>query len=136
MSCSRTQLSDAGEVQTHPFWSRVKHSTTEPLRSLREFDKQYENLFELFQNLFQHLFMSEISIIGIPSLCPALKRRGTYCLLWESHWRCCYTFLCARLSHEPSLHGSGLQIRVRIGKLFSLFLMQNICCGYSKEPSQ
>ena len=31
---------------------------------------------------------------------------------------------------------SGLQMRVRIGKLFSLFLIQNICCGYSKEPSQ
>ena len=30
----------------------------------------------------------------------------------------------------------GLQIRVRIEKLFSLFLIQNICCGYSKEPSQ
>ena len=26
---------------------------------------------------------------------------------------------------------SGLQIRVRIGKLFSLVLNQNICCGYS-----
>ena len=32
--------------------------------------------------------------------------------------------------------GIGLQIRVRIGKLFSLFLIQNISCGYSKEPSQ
>ena len=31
---------------------------------------------------------------------------------------------------------SGLQIRERIGKLFSLFLIQNICFGYSKEPSQ
>ena len=31
---------------------------------------------------------------------------------------------------------TDLQIRVRIGKLFSLFLIQNICCGYSKEPSQ
>ena len=31
---------------------------------------------------------------------------------------------------------SGLQKRVRIGKLFSLFPIQNICCGYSKEPSQ
>ena len=31
---------------------------------------------------------------------------------------------------------TGLQIRVRIGKLFSLFLIQNICCGYLKEPSQ
>ena len=34
------------------------------------------------------------------------------------------------------IHHSGLQIRVLIGKLFSLFLIQNICCGYSKEPSQ
>ena len=31
---------------------------------------------------------------------------------------------------------AGLQIRVRIGNLFSLFLIRNICCGYSKEPSQ
>ena len=31
---------------------------------------------------------------------------------------------------------AGLQKRVLIGKLFSLFLIQNICCGYSKEPSQ
>ena len=30
----------------------------------------------------------------------------------------------------------GLQIRVYIWKLFSLFLIQKICCGYSKEPSQ
>ena len=29
---------------------------------------------------------------------------------------------------------SGLQIRVCIGKLFSLFLTQNICCGNSKKP--
>ena len=29
-----------------------------------------------------------------------------------------------------------LQIGVCIGKLFFLFLIQNICCGYSKEPCQ
>ena len=28
------------------------------------------------------------------------------------------------------------QLRVRNGKLFFLFLNQNICCGYSKEPSR
>ena len=33
-------------------------------------------------------------------------------------------------------HHAGLQIRVRIGKLLSLFLIQNICFGHSKEPSQ
>ena len=37
---------------------------------------------------------------------------------------------------DPSKVTSGLQIRVRIGNLFSLFLSQNICCGYLKEPSQ
>ena len=31
---------------------------------------------------------------------------------------------------------SGLQIRVRTGKLFFLLLNQYICCGYSKETSQ
>ena len=35
-----------------------------------------------------------------------------------------------------SLHATGLQIREPIGKLFSLFLTQNICCGYSKEQSR
>ena len=30
----------------------------------------------------------------------------------------------------------GLHIRVHIGKLFSLFLIQNIYCVYSKEPYQ
>ena len=32
--------------------------------------------------------------------------------------------------------GLGLQIRVHNQKLIFLFLNQNICCGYSKEPSQ
>ena len=31
---------------------------------------------------------------------------------------------------------SGLQIRDRFLKIIFLFLNQNICCGYSKEPSQ
>ena len=31
---------------------------------------------------------------------------------------------------------SGLKLRVRTKKLFFLFLNQNQCCGYSKEPSQ
>ena len=37
---------------------------------------------------------------------------------------------------NPPVIAIGLQIRVCIGKLFSLFLIQNICCGYSKELSQ
>ena len=36
---------------------------------------------------------------------------------------------------EDFLGTSGPQIRVCNGKLFFLFLNQNIYCGYSKEPS-
>ena len=43
--------------------------------------------------------------------------------------------LVAMLTYTAVLE-AGLQIRMRIGKLFSLFLIQNICCGYTKEPSQ
>ena len=31
---------------------------------------------------------------------------------------------------------AGLKLRVCTKKLIFLFLNQNICCGYSKEPSQ
>ena len=34
------------------------------------------------------------------------------------------------------INTTGLQIRVHTKKLFFLFLNQNICGGYSKEPSQ
>ena len=37
---------------------------------------------------------------------------------------------------KPVDQNQGLQISVGNGKLVSLFLIQNICCGYSKEPSQ
>ena len=33
-------------------------------------------------------------------------------------------------------HISGLLLRVHNENLIFLFLNQNICCGYSKEPSQ
>ena len=42
--------------------------------------------------------------------------------------------------HMPNLWDvtwyTGSQIKVRNWKLFFLFLNQNICCGYSKEPSR
>ena len=34
------------------------------------------------------------------------------------------------------IHLTGPQIRVCNWKLFFLFFNHNICCGYSKEPSQ
>ena len=38
--------------------------------------------------------------------------------------------------HLNKFLSAALQIRVRNGKLFFFFLIQNIGCGYSKEPSQ
>ena len=46
---------------------------------------------------------------------------------------------CSVASKSGFLHQgpyTGHQIRVCIGNLFSSFLTQNICCGYSKELSQ
>ena len=45
-------------------------------------------------------------------------------------WTITFLTLCVRYVN------SGPQIRVRIRIVFSLFLIQNICCGYSKEPSR
>ena len=41
-----------------------------------------------------------------------------------------------RVEDFTPLKCTGLQVRVHTGILFFLFLNQNICCGYSKEPSQ
>ena len=38
----------------------------------------------------------------------------------------CYNEVCYK--------GTGLNLRVRNRKILFLFLNQNICCGYSKEP--
>ena len=38
-------------------------------------------------------------------------------------------------SHQSLRLSTGPQMRVHNWKLFFLFLSQNICCGYSKEPS-
>ena len=56
---------------------------------------------------------------------------------------CCWQAIKSGVSCQGGDHittedgiKAGLQIRVRIWKLFFLFLNQNIRCGYSKEPSQ
>ena len=78
-------------------------------------------------------FQTGISRIKAPSL-SMVENIILYkpIILFLGHWqpvqtmiRCCIMQYC-----------TGLQIRVHTGKLFFLFLNQNICCGYSKEPSQ
>ena len=94
-------------------------------------------------------FMSRINLVLSRVECeksfitsgPELLSISIQCV-WKL-WRDC---LCTDLSIRvflgclqsiPKSHvlanGSGLQIRVCIVKLFSLFLIQNICCGYLKE---
>ena len=60
----------------------------------------------------------------------------------------CYNEVCCKgtalygLDMLNELYDPGLQIKGHIVKLgaycnfFFLFLLQNICCGYSKEPTQ
>ena len=43
--------------------------------------------------------------------------------------------MCMNYFRNQASGLTDLKLRVRIGKLFSLFLILNICCGYSKEPS-
>ena len=53
MSCSRTQHSDAGEQRLGPQapHSRVKHSTTEPLRSRKVCIKKWMKVFIIIPEL-------------------------------------------------------------------------------------
>ena len=42
-------------------------------------------------------------------------------------------FKAGMTASKSQYQESGLRIREHIGKLFSLFLIQNICCGFSKH---
>ena len=46
------------------------------------------------------------------------------------------TLCCFVQSVACQIGNPGLKLRVCIEKLIFLFFNQNICCGYSKEPSQ
>ena len=77
-----------------------------------------------------------------PSSKYRAKKLGSYSLFWDffaqfsiRKWQQWLIF-SPKLGLGKSLHYQGLQIRVHIGKLFSFFLIQNISCVYSKEPSQ
>ena len=46
------------------------------------------------------------------------------------------TSKCSHVNNDAAqlISQPGLQIRVLIGKLFSLYLIQNICCGILSNP--
>ena len=44
--------------------------------------------------------------------------------------------LSVHINSESESDGPGLWLKVRNENFIFLFLNQNICCGYSKEPSQ
>ena len=52
---------------------------------------------------------------------------ASYFVQWLPIWR---------LSQRSLLSNSGPKLKVRNEHLIFVFLNQNICCGYSKEPSQ
>ena len=57
--------------------------------------------------------------------------------IWTLYWSANFVFhLKTRCYKQDFWMSSGPQKRVCKWKLFFLFLNQNICCGYSKEPSR
>ena len=68
-------------------------------------------------------FQFEYLEIRVKIGCSNSVRGGVYS--FEKY--CCYYFFYIK---------TGLKLRVRNENLFFLPLNQNICCGYSKEPSQ
>ena len=46
------------------------------------------------------------------------------------------TLILKKSADDKNVYKTGPQIRVCNWKLFFLFLNQNICCGYSEEPSR
>ena len=65
----------------------------------------------------------QTAILGLGAMCSVKNMARTFSFSLGVR------IVCKRVT-------TGLQIRVRVRKLFFLFLSQNICCGYSKEPSQ
>ena len=79
----------------------------------------------------------------IRQLLKKLSDQGLPCLLfWQAFcefqpWKPTFYLRTEREKRSNIFRTfTGLQIRVCTRKLFILFLNQNICCGYSKEPSQ
>ena len=87
----------------------------------KKIDK-YKTIFTFFKFLHSSVF-------------PSLQIFSTVWLRMRFHSREQWEIYSPKPPIEQKLNNSGLQTRVRCGILFSLFLIQNICYGYSKEPS-
>ena len=68
MSCSKTQCIDAGEARTAAPLSRVKHSTTEPLHSLKTNVKIDEYIKKVFTILCSICLLILTYVSGIQQL--------------------------------------------------------------------
>ena len=75
------------------------------------------------EKIFSHIDINWVSVY----VCIVLKTAHTEVGALLEHF-----FVLFELCWTPH---AGLQIRVCNWKLLFLFLNQNICCGYSKEPS-
>ena len=75
-----------------------------------------------------HYATTNLQQITISNFVVALRNQIRLCIACESFARYWALFF---LQKKP-----GFQISLHNWKLFFLFLKQNICCEYSKEPSQ
>ena len=82
---------------------------------------------------------------NMPVYTSSLARAFSYhiCKVWKQ-WKVLTKYYISSptgdinkgILKKAFVHISGLHLRVDTKKLDFLFLNQNICCGYSKEPSQ
>ena len=99
----------------------------------------YQNLLQAISHeSIQSLLRSMLVFVWPDWRLSCLLSTFYYHYTYHHYWRNPKQLLLRVLNYcESRLSlSTGLKLRVRKENLFFLFLNQNICCGYSKEPSQ
>ena len=89
--------------------------------------------------LLPHLLSNLVKICNnmLAAKCTTFEMDCSWTINYPLTHMCLFQGNSIWFSVSMSIQGSpGLKIRVCTKKLIFLFLIQNICCGYSKEPSQ
>ena len=118
---------------THVFWCKINKSWGNNYKSFfNRYPKKFRAKIALYLNQpFTNWILSFAALI--PNFHPIKKQDFHYKLVFTNSVE--NSVDQDQLQADQDLH-SGPELRVRNRKLFFLFLNQNICCGYSKEPSQ
>ena len=93
-------------------------------------------VIRLCESIMWLFYMSGLSSLGVFLAIVFIKYVSFCKLLFCACIFILINLFSLNLSKHIILKLTGLLLRVRKRKIIFLFLNQNICCGYSKEPSQ